>query len=71
MEWWVSHKFQNKNLILTVFLCLTQSSQDDNLIFGLSMKHNVMTKFLLLNLGYTHHAIRIFGYMQSAIKQLV
>ena len=28
-------------------------------------------KFLLLNLGYTHHAIQIFGYMESAIKQLI
>ena len=35
------------------------------------MKHNVMTKFLLLNLGYTHHAIRIFVYMKSAIEQLL
>ena len=25
------------------------------------MKHNVMTKFLLLNLAYTHHAIRFLG----------
>ena len=38
-----------------------------------------MIKFLLLNLGYTHHEfqiinfgqIRIFGYMKSAIKQLI
>ena len=31
------------------------------------MKHNVM-KFLLSNLGYTHHAIQMFGYVKSAIK---
>ena len=51
----------------------------DHLVTGLSMKHNVTIKFLLLNLGYIHHEfqiinigqIRIFGYMKSAIKQLI
>ena len=43
------------------------------------MKHNVTIKSLQLNLGYTHHEfqivniaqIQIFGYMKSAIKQLI
>ena len=39
---------------------MLNTSQDDHLVIGLSMKHNVMTKFLFLNLGYTDHAIPIF-----------
>ena len=56
-----------------------QSSEDDHLVIGLSMKHSVTIRFLLLNLGYNHHEfqvihfgqIRIFGCMKSAIKQLI
>ena len=32
------------------------------------MKYNVMTKFLLLNLGHTHHAIRIFWVYEICHK---
>ena len=45
-------------------------TQDDHLEIGLSIKH-IMTKFVLLNVGYTDHAIGLFGYIKSTIRQLI